>query len=375
MITISPLVSNQIKFLNNKNWLFLLDYRVLGESLEYEIPSMRKYENLLPWILEDQNILVNQYAKKLEYNFHNNLIIVETGEIAKKSLIERYIELNSEMPIDYFVDFIPHPELDVLEEQYNKLCFYRYSDFLKFNNKLLQKEFVSNTPEWKRCTSFDDITLLEDENQRYVKRMYWSGWFTVFEASLLGNSNEFKELFKDPKEWYIERYASWKGMSIQLLKEGQNNCIFWITQQFVKDRKEFYGAECLPLSILEKDAFLKNNLEKTIDPFSKLAIEAPLQLLSPGGNINYIEAADLSKNLEAIEQVIDFIYDKQGQRFFFLEANVRLTSMTIPTLLYNQNVEYSCFYEDQMISDLKGKDYKILSYDSTYDCYDVLIKK
>lgn len=352
MITILPLVSNQIKFLNNKNWLFLLDYRVLGESLEYEIPSMRKYENLLPWILEDQNILVNQYARKLKYNFHNNLIIVETGETARKSLIERYIELNSEMPIDYFVDFIPHPELDVLEEQYNKSCFYRYSDFLKFNNKLLQKELVSNTPEWKMCTSFDDITFLEDKNQRYVKRMCWSGWFTVFEASLLDNSNEFKELFKVPNEWYIERYASWKGMSIQLLKEDQNNCIFWITQQFVKDGKEFYGAECLPLSILVKDVFLKNNLEKTIEELSNT----------------------LLKEYQGFRG-IDFIYDKQGQRFFFLEANVRLTSMTIPTLLYNQNIEYSCFYEDQMISDLKDKDYKILSYDATYDCYDVLIKK
>lgn len=46
-----------------------------------------------------------------------------------------------------------------------------------------------------------------------------------------------------------------------------------------------------------------------IDAFSKLGCEADLQKLSLGGNIVYCESVDMSKNLEAIETVMDFIYD------------------------------------------------------------------
>ena len=47
-----------------------------------------------------------------------------------------------------------------------------------------------------------------------------------------------------------------------------------------------------------------------IDAFDKLEKESILQKLSPGGNIVYIETPDMTKNLEAVEQVMEFIYDK-----------------------------------------------------------------
>lgn len=46
-----------------------------------------------------------------------------------------------------------------------------------------------------------------------------------------------------------------------------------------------------------------------IDPFTKLAIEAKFQNLSPGGAVSYIEAADLTQNTDAVIQLIQFIYD------------------------------------------------------------------
>lgn len=46
-----------------------------------------------------------------------------------------------------------------------------------------------------------------------------------------------------------------------------------------------------------------------IDAFSKLGCEADLQKLSLGGNIVYCESVDMSKNLEVVETVMDFIYD------------------------------------------------------------------
>lgn len=51
------------------------------------------------------------------------------------------------------------------------------------------------------------------------------------------------------------------------------------------------------------------NVREHIDPFDKLKFEAEFQKLSPGGAISYIESANLSNNLEAVMEVIKFIYD------------------------------------------------------------------
>ena len=46
-----------------------------------------------------------------------------------------------------------------------------------------------------------------------------------------------------------------------------------------------------------------------IDPFTKLSIESKFQKLSPGGAISYIECADLTHNIDAVLEVIQFIYN------------------------------------------------------------------
>lgn len=45
-----------------------------------------------------------------------------------------------------------------------------------------------------------------------------------------------------------------------------------------------------------------------IDPFNKLSIESKFQKLSPGGSISYVEAANLTNNIEALLGVIKHIY-------------------------------------------------------------------
>lgn len=46
-----------------------------------------------------------------------------------------------------------------------------------------------------------------------------------------------------------------------------------------------------------------------IDPFEKLRIEAKFQRLSPGGAISYIETADMQNNIDAVLEVLKFIYE------------------------------------------------------------------
>ena len=50
-------------------------------------------------------------------------------------------------------------------------------------------------------------------------------------------------------------------------------------------------------------------VEEEIDPFEKIYKEAKFQKLSPGGAITYIETANLTNNIEAVIEVIKFIYD------------------------------------------------------------------
>ncbi len=51
------------------------------------------------------------------------------------------------------------------------------------------------------------------------------------------------------------------------------------------------------------------HVTEQIDAFSKLAFEAQFQALSPGGAISYVEVPNMQQNLEAVLQVMKFIYD------------------------------------------------------------------
>ena len=51
------------------------------------------------------------------------------------------------------------------------------------------------------------------------------------------------------------------------------------------------------------------NVREKIDPFTKLEFESAFQKLSPGGAISYIETSNLDRNLDAILEVLKFIYE------------------------------------------------------------------
>ena len=51
------------------------------------------------------------------------------------------------------------------------------------------------------------------------------------------------------------------------------------------------------------------HVTEPIDAFTKLEFEAQFQHLSPGGAISYVEVPDMQQNLEAVLQVMGFIYD------------------------------------------------------------------
>ncbi len=51
------------------------------------------------------------------------------------------------------------------------------------------------------------------------------------------------------------------------------------------------------------------NVKEEIDPFAKLGFEAQFQKISSGGAISYVEVTNMSNNLEAMSQLIEYMYE------------------------------------------------------------------
>ena len=81
------------------------------------------------------------------------------------------------------------------------------------------------------------------------------------------------------------------------------------TYKFAKCLKERFGT----VKGITDRGYITNSYHvpvfEEIDAFSKLKLESEFQKLSPGGAISYVETPNLQNNLDAIIEVIKFIYD------------------------------------------------------------------
>ena len=79
-----------------------------------------------------------------------------------------------------------------------------------------------------------------------------------------------------------------------------------------------------------------------IDAFSKLKLESEFQRLSPGGAISYIETPNLQNNIEAVLEVIQFIYDN----IMYAELNTKSDYCQkcgyTGEILIDDNLEWYC---------------------------------
>ena len=79
-----------------------------------------------------------------------------------------------------------------------------------------------------------------------------------------------------------------------------------------------------------------------IDAFSKLKLESEFQRLSPGGAISYIETPNLQNNIEAVLQVIEFIYNN----IMYAELNTKSDYCQecgyTGEILIDDNLEWYC---------------------------------
>lgn len=85
------------------------------------------------------------------------------------------------------------------------------------------------------------------------------------------------------------------------------------TYKFAKKLKERFGNDIF-VQLDGKDRnYITNSYHipvfEEINPFDKLSIESKFQELSLGGAISYIECADLTHNVQAVNNIIKFIYN------------------------------------------------------------------
>ena len=85
------------------------------------------------------------------------------------------------------------------------------------------------------------------------------------------------------------------------------------TYKFATKLKERFGKDIfVEMDGADRD-YITNSYHvpvfEKINPFEKLSLESEFQKLSPGGAISYIECSDLTNNVDAVLEVIKFIYD------------------------------------------------------------------
>ena len=79
-----------------------------------------------------------------------------------------------------------------------------------------------------------------------------------------------------------------------------------------------------------------------IDAFTKLKLEAEFQTVSTGGCISYIEIPNMQHNLEAIEQIIDFMYNNITYAEFNTKSDYCQVCGYEGEIIVNDNLEWEC---------------------------------
>ena len=114
------------------------------------------------------------------------------------------------------------------------------------------------------------------------------------------------------------------------------------TYKFAKCLKERFGT----VKGITDRGYVTNSYHvpvfEEIDAFSKLKLESELQKLSPGGAISYVETPNLQNNLEAVIEIIKFIYDN----IMYAELNTKSDYCQkcgyTGEILIDDNLEWYC---------------------------------
>ena len=138
------------------------------------------------------------------------------------------------------------------------------------------------------------------------------GYVGVYEMTqaMLGVSHTTKEGEKfalDVMNHLNEKCSEWKketGLGFGLYGTPGES----LTSRFCRiDKQKFGEIENVTDRMYYTNSY-HVHVSEEIDAFSKLKFESQFHDISLGGCISYVEVPDMSKNLQAVEQIINYIY-------------------------------------------------------------------
>jgi hypothetical protein len=341
-----PLQSREISFLQSLDSLYVFDLRGTNVLTSLKIPDFWKYENVFPWILEGQHVVVNEDHLRLTYPTTNDFIVARKDDDPRVSLIER-LALDELRSFSKIWMGIPDPAADSVAQENNIPINFPFSDFQNYNDKYTQKEIFDDlTPEWKKAHSESGITSYIGENSEwFLKRRHGSGGWHVLDLAL-ATVEDINIAFSRSADWFLEKRLSGNVYSVQcvrLPKEGKT-IIFGFVNQLMESGTHFVGGRILPLSDME--TLIKNQLEQAINKLEKLL-----------------------KGYEGFYGIDFIITDKE--KLYVLEANVRMTAMTIPVLIANNLNKQLDLLEDVPITKIAEND-MVIAEDLVRNAADIL---
>jgi hypothetical protein len=315
-VVFKNLLATEIPKIKNQQSLHIIDFRATGETLSYDIDAMWRYENWVNALPIEGYMLVNDESEK---NSLKN-IIVRKADKSHESLAGRFLKQNNNFEFADIIAYVAHPDIDTLGEKLNIPVSFTYKDYLKFNNKITQKELLKNlTPNWRRV----EKESLWADDYSVLKRADGSGGWGVFIKGV-HTEESVKNAYKNfpDSEWYMESFIEGDPMSVQIYKDKENYTVFGFSEMIIENKRNFVGAHIKSID---------NSIK--LFPWMKTKIEEAILLLHP-----------LLSNYSGF-MGLDFIIQKDLQSISILETNVRMTSVSIAMLLCNEKNEEGILYE------------------------------
>lgn len=352
-IHFAKLTLDDIPFLHEDHTLISVDFRATGESLSLPIPAMFKYENLSQWLVSTRlpgtsAVVVNNAIELSDKQLKGAQMV--TVDLADTEVTSVYDRLgNPPEGIKYLWVAVPHPAADAYARRHKLAISNTYDDFLRLNDKLAQKEYLGTfAPEHRLFTSDAEFRAALKKPTGFVKHRHGAGGYKVVPPDRTARQDYATQLGSDAdyREWYEEEAAAGEPYSVQAVRDGNGKItIFGYTKQMVEGTI-YVGGEVYNLS--DMPDVVRRQLEQVtvgIQPFLK-------------GYRGFFG--------------IDFML-QPDQSLLVLELNVRMTAITIPTLLGNDTGTNSSvsYQEDVPLETLHSHDI-VLARDAIGQTADIM---
>jgi len=337
MVKSYPITIKEVDIFQKEDTLYISDFRGLSENFELEIPAYFKYENIFEHV-QPKAYVTNDVHRSTSKIYKNYIAPVVTDP--RITVLERLVATTGSIPFTTIWQTVPHPSSDKICSNGGIKNNYTYDAYLLKNNKISQKKLHPLSPEWEILSNKNYSELEKQYKNFYIKREVGSGGFMVFHHSEIQKSDVDRLMNDQSSKWYIEKEIQGTPHSVQILSTNNNHTIFGWAEQTISENKYFSGAKIKQIQHI------------------------PLNFLSfVNDSIQYL--APLLNDYSGFWG-IDFIIDN-NKKIHFLEANIRTTTLSIPTLLANATGKPGTYIEEISIDEIKTNDIFISSFEDLFD--------